>query len=136
MASLKQKKIIKENTIDKHMQKTKKKSYYFGILAEYYAIIYLILKGYKFIERRHRNYFGEIDLIMKKKDIIAIIEVKARRKLNTIDELLTINQQKRIVNSTENFIAKNKSYQQLGIRFDLLLIRPLRLPLHLKGFWE
>ena len=121
------------------MKKTKKqklKSYYFGILAEYLVIIFLFFKGYKFLKRRYKNYYGEIDLIFKKNNLLVIVEVKARRIINTIEEILSYHQQRRIIDSALKFVAKNKKYQNLGIRFDLVIILPFKMPLHLKGYWD
>jgi len=112
------------------------KSYHFGIFAEYLVIIFLFCKGYKILKRRHKSYFGEIDIIAKKGDILAIIEVKARKIVNNIEEVLSFSQQKRISEAGSDFFAKNKKYQNLGMRFDLIIVKPFKIPLHLKGYFD
>lgn len=112
------------------------KSYYFGIFSEYLVIVFLSFKGYKILKRRHKSSFGEIDIIAKKGENLVIIEVKARRIVNEIEEVLYPTQQNRITQSALDFFAKNKKYQNLGIRFDLIIVKPFTFPLHLKGYWD
>lgn len=112
----------------------KTQAYFLGILAEYLVIIFLIFKGYKILKKRHKSYFGEIDLIMRKKDILIIIEVKARTKVGVIEEVLADFQIRRIREAADLFVAKNKKYQNLGIRFDLVIVKPFKI-LHLKDYF-
>ncbi|HCD85470.1 MAG TPA: YraN family protein, partial [Agrobacterium sp.] len=49
-----------------------------GHAAEYWAALYLLLRGYRILAIRYRTRLGEIDLIARKRDVIAIVEVKAR----------------------------------------------------------
>ncbi len=53
-----------------------------GHAAEYWAALYLMLKGYRILALRYRTPLGEIDLIARRKDVVAFIEVKARRSEN------------------------------------------------------
>ena len=116
--------------------KKKIKSYYFGIFSEYLVVVFLFFKGYRVLKRRHQSYFGEIDIIAKKRDLLVIIEVKARKIVNNVEEVLSFSQQNRITESASDFFSKNKKYQKLGIRFDLIIVKPFSIPLHLKGYWD
>ena len=49
-----------------------------GKKGESQARKYLIKNGWKILEKNWRNPFGEVDIIAKKDDTIAFIEVKAR----------------------------------------------------------
>ena len=122
--------------VSRKQNSKKLQSYYFGLWVEYLAISFLLLRGYKILKKRYRNYFGEIDLIAKKHDLLLIIEVKARGTVTVIEEVLSNQQQIRIKKAAEYFVAKNKEYQSLGIRFDLIIIEPFKWPVHLIGFWN
>ena len=101
-----------------------------GILAEYYVLFFLFIKGYKCLKHRYRGKSGEIDLIMRKKGVIIAVEVKYRK--NHDDALCSIykKQKQRIRSSLEVFVS-NKSYT--GLRCDVCVIgRNLKI-LHLKN---
>ncbi|MES2677837.1 MAG: YraN family protein [Pseudomonadota bacterium] len=122
---------------------TKKiQSYQFGIIAEFIAIIFLRLKGYKILKRRYKTFVGEIDIIASKGRAIVAVEVKARKKNVVkngflIDEVLGENQKRRIKRAIMAFMAANfKKYYNYSIRCDLIVISPYKIPLHLLGFWE
>jgi len=124
------------------MKKNKIKSYQFGIVAEFIATLFLKIKGYKILKRRYKTFVGEIDIIAKKGTTIIAIEVKARKKsvINNgvlIEEVVGITQQKRIKKAIMSFMKFNyKKYQNHNIRFDLIVICPYKIPLHLINFWE
>ncbi len=125
------------------MSATKKiQSYQFGIFAEFIAIIFLRLKGYKILKRRYKTFVGEIDIIASKGRAIIAVEVKARKKIVQkngflIDEVLGENQKRRIKRAIMAFMAANfRKYYNHSIRFDLIVISPYKIPLHLLGFWE
>ncbi len=120
----------------KRNKKNKLKSYYFGLLSEYLVILLLSLKGYQILKRRYRNKLGEIDIIVRKKNLIIFIEVKARKKINSIDGTLSARQKFRIKNASLLFISQNKNYQNMNIRFDLVIFRNLLNIKYLKNFWS
>ena len=49
-----------------------------GLSAESRAAAFLMAKGYRILAKRFRTPYGEIDLVAKKRNLIAFIEVKAR----------------------------------------------------------
>jgi putative endonuclease len=110
------------------------RSYYFGIIAEYIVSFFYILKFYSVLERRYKNYLGEIDLICVRCKTLVFIEVKGRSS-NIDDILCTPNQQKRISNAATIFLQKNPIYQTYDLRFDLVVIRPYKLPYIIENAW-
>ncbi len=122
------------------------KSYRFGIVAEFIAIIFLSFKGYKILKRRYKSRLGEVDIIACKKGTLIAVEVKARKKNVVhkigknnflIDEVVSFNQRERIKKSIIFFIKSHqKKYFNHKIRFDLIVVSPYKMPLHLIGFWE
>ena len=58
------------------MKKNKKrKANRFGHYGEYFAMLFLMLKGYSILERRYKTKVGEIDIIAKKKNIVKKLPV-------------------------------------------------------------
>ena len=104
-------------------------SYKQGRIADYIALFYLFLKGYKFIKSRYRNKSGEIDLLMYKKRQLIIIEIKAGRNITSRDwHPVSAKQQRRIKNAATIFYHKNQSRWRDGMRFDVILINTNFLP--------
>jgi Holliday junction resolvase-like predicted endonuclease len=68
------------------MARDRKKSETAGRTAEIVALWYLRLKGYRLLVHRYKSHAGEVDLIMRKGDTTAFIEVKNRA---TIDGAIT-----------------------------------------------
>ena len=105
-------------------------------------MFFLLLKGYRILERRYKTKLGEIDIVALKGNAIVAIEVKARRKVLfkngfLFEEVLSENQKKRIKRATMFFMKRNfKKYKFHSIRFDLVVVSPYKMPLHLIGFWQ
>ena len=107
-----------------------------GYWAEHFAALYLRLKGYKIVARRYAHLLGEIDIIALRRDILAMVEVKARPDYDAAQGAVTRRQQLRISRAAQIFLAQNRRYVHHTIRFDLIVIRPWRWPLHFKDFWR
>jgi putative endonuclease len=108
-------------------------NYYFGLLSEFTALTWYLLQLYFPIRRRYRNIYGEIDLICKRGNSLVFIEVKGRR--NEMRDYITYKQQQRIIGAAELFVANNPNYANLQMRFDLVIIRPYRLPETIRNAW-
>ncbi|MFK8040636.1 MAG: YraN family protein [Rickettsiaceae bacterium] len=107
-----------------------------GLVSEYIVIIIYMMRFYKLLRHRMRNYVGEIDIVMVRNKTIVFIEVKARSSLFKYEErVLKSNQQLRIKRSAELFLSWHKKYQSYDIRFDLVLISPYKLPMIIRNAW-
>ena len=106
----------------------------FGLLAEYAAILIYSAKLYYILHHRLRNIGGEVDLIAIRSKSIVFIEVKARSS-NLDDRLVSSSQQKRIKSTAEVFLKNNPKYYGFNVRFDLVVIRPFKLPYIIKNAW-
>ncbi len=90
----------------------------FGQCCEGAAADYLKSKGYELIFRNYRVKGGEIDLIMKKENILAFIEVKARAKTDNIRRFgrpgAAVNYQKRrhIIYAAEDYLRTHPKIGQ------------------------
>jgi len=117
------------------MSERRQTAWAFGRAAETMAALLLRLKGYRIIRRGHRSGVGEIDIIAKRGGLLVFVEVKARAGLRAAAEALGPNQRRRIERAAEAFLAGHPEYSGCDVRFDLMLVAPLRLPRHLAGAW-
>ena len=102
-----------------------------GHVAEYWAALYLLLKGYRIVAIRYRTRLGEVDLIAKKRGIVVFVEVKARASGQSAVDAVTYASQKRIRAAADLWLSKQTLAHGLSQRFDIVAIRPWRLPVHL-----
>lgn len=105
-----------------------------GRWAEKLSRILLRLKGYRILAARYKTPVGEIDIIAKRGKILAVIEVKARSTQALALESLKIAQQQRIQRALAWFLSRNPKLASLQIRFDIMLILPLKWS-HLQNIW-
>ncbi|MFK7901713.1 MAG: YraN family protein [Nitratireductor sp.] len=103
-----------------------------GLFAESLAAGFLRLKGYKIVERNYKTKFGEIDIIARKGDLIAIVEVKARANVQAAIDSVSYEASRRIENTADHWLAKQEDYHLLSTRFDIIAIEPSKWPAHLK----
>src|SRR5579871_3368884 len=81
-----------------------------GISAESRAAAYLMAKGYRVLAKRFRTPYGEIDIVAKKRNLVAFIEVKARASLDEAAYAVTPRQQARIVNAAQAWLVTHPEY--------------------------
>ncbi len=107
----------------------------FGRVAEGAAAFLLVAKGYRLLARRYRAPGGEIDLIARRGQVIAFVEVKARRTLESAIDAVTPTARKRIHQASTHWLARYKDSDRLGVRFDIIAVTPTRLH-HYKDAWR
>lgn len=107
-----------------------------GRTAELMAAWSLRLRGYRILARRFRTPVGEIDLIAQRGSLIAFIEVKARRDLESALVSLGPKQRERTARSAELFLLRHPDLAHCTMRFDLIAVRPWRAPHHLVDAWR
>jgi len=107
-----------------------------GLSAESRASAYLIAKGYRIMARRYRTPYGEIDIIARRRNLLAFIEVKARANLDDAAYSVTPQQQQRIVAAAQAWLMNQPDYANFDMRFDVVLIAPKRLPRHLMAAFD
>ncbi|MDG1020506.1 MAG: YraN family protein [Emcibacteraceae bacterium] len=124
------------------MKKDKKrKANRLGHLGEYFAILFLMVKGYSILEIRYKTKVGEIDIIAKKKNVTIFCEVKARADFESAVYSITDKQKLRIRKAAEQYMSHLKNtYQNNKIeneifRCDMILIVPWRLPKYIENTW-
>lgn len=111
----------------------RKKAYRRGHFAEYRAAIALFFKGYRILALRHKTKLGEVDIIARKGDLIAMIEVKARPSVSEAADAVTVTAQRRISNASDLWLATRPDAARLSIRYDIVAVCPWRWPVHLEN---
>jgi len=105
-----------------------------GRAAEWAAMLYLILKGYRILGHRLRTPYGEVDIAAWKRGVLVIIEVKARSTYDAGAYALTPASQDRIARAA-SVLAGRWRLTAAPIRYDLIVIGAGWLPRHERGAW-
>ncbi len=94
--------------------------------AEEKASRYLRWRGYHVLDRNARAGRGELDIVVRKADVLAFVEVK--RRPNREDGLLAVHadKQTRLRSAATAWLARHPGLAQLQCRFDLIILTPGR----------
>ncbi len=107
-----------------------------GISAESRAAAYLMAKGYRILAKRYRTPQGEIDIVARRRNLIAFVEVKARATLDDAAFAVTPRQQQRIIDAAQGWLVAHPEHAEFELRFDAMLIAPKRLPRHVLAAFD
>lgn len=107
-----------------------------GISAESRAAAYLMAKGYRILAKRYRTPHGEIDIVARRRNLIAFVEVKARATLDDAAFAVTPRQQLRIIDAAQGWLVAHPEHAEFELRFDAMLIAPKRLPRHVLAAFD
>ena len=107
-----------------------------GHRAEWLAAFALRCKGYRILAIRHRTRLGEIDLVARRGDTVAIVEVKARRSVAAAIDAVTPTARRRIEAAGDLWLAGRTDAHRLSLRYDIVAVVPWRWPIHVAGAWE
>jgi putative endonuclease len=107
-----------------------------GLRAELVAGLWLRLKGYRILARSLRTPVGEIDIVARRGQVLAIVEVKARASLEEAAAALAPRQRRRLSRAAEVLLQRHPVLRELALRFDVLLIAPGRRPRHILDAWR
>jgi putative endonuclease len=107
-----------------------------GRLAERLCRWHLRLRGWRILAIDWRCPAGEIDILARRRGMLAAIEVKSRPDFATGAAALLPRQRRRIARAVEAFLAMRPELAPLALRFDVMVVEPFRLPRHLPGAWR
>ena len=107
-----------------------------GRLAETATALLYMCLGFRPLAQRLRTPVGEIDLLARRGDLIAVVEVKLRDSTVTAAETITARNRRRIVDATRWWLAMNPEHSRYTIRFDAVLWAPWSLPCRVVGAFE
>jgi putative endonuclease len=106
-----------------------------GHTAEWRAVWRLRIAGYTILARRYKTRLGEIDIVARRGNVLAFVEVKARRQVTAAAEALGQRQFGRVARSASLFLAEHPRHAVCAIRFDAVLVGGL-WPRHLPDVWQ
>ena len=97
-------------------------SFYRGRQAEALAVKFLVRQGFTVVQRNYRCLFGEIDVIVKNKALLAFVEVRfrARTDYGTAAESVTYHKRRKLMATAAHFLAH--SGETLPCRFDVITL--------------
>ena len=111
-----------------------------GKAAETLAALWLRLKLYRILARGtvtgRGSGAGEVDLVAKRGNVLAFVEVKARPTLAEAAESLGLSQRRRIERAAAAFLARRPDLAGCALRFDVVLVAPGRWPRHILDAWR
>lgn len=125
-----------ENSIAKTPAPERVAAFQTGLSAESKASAFLIAKGYRILARRFRTPYGEIDIVARRRNLLAFIEVKARASLDDAAYSVTPQQQQRIIAAAQAWLMAHPEHADFDMRFDAILIAPKHLPRHLMAAFD
>lgn len=106
-----------------------------GRRAETLAAWWLRLKGYRILARRARCPRGEVDLIARRGNTLAFVEVKQRRNAASAAWAIDERSLRRVVAAVK-VLAPRHAAAGDSIRIDAILIVKGCLPRHVTNIWH
>ncbi len=82
-------------------------------------------RGYTLLDHNYRTRMGELDLVLRKGELLVIAEVKTRSStaFGTPGEAVSYYKQKRLILAARHYLQRSP-YQELPLRFDVVEVIP------------
>jgi putative endonuclease len=97
-------------------------AYSIGVAAESSARGLLESKDYRILAQRYKTKGGEIDLVAKRGDHLAFVEVKRRKTQEEAAYAILPRQQARIAVAAEIFLGEHSELAHCSASFDVILV--------------
>ncbi|WGJ13699.1 YraN family protein [Methylocapsa sp. D3K7] len=111
-------------------RRNRKKAHGLGLRAESLAVGLLRLKGYRILARRYQIREGEIDIVARRGDTVAFVEVKVRPTLDEARTTIGLGKRRRISRAARSWLASNPWAAPLTWRGDAVFLAPWCWPRH------
>lgn len=95
-----------------------------GQQTEQRACHYLKTNGLQHVDSNIRYPFGELDLVMRDKDVVVFIEVRYRARVDYGSALESVTKQKRqrLIKAAQAYLQENNLWQRCDCRFDVVCL--------------
>jgi putative endonuclease len=105
-----------------------------GRRGERLAGWWLRLKGWRILDRRVRTPAGEVDLVARRGNLVAFVEVKTRKSGAELDFAIDERRLARVAAAAEMLMPR---YAGPGddVRIDVILLAPGARPHHIENAW-
>lgn len=104
-----------------------------GRRGERIAGWWLRLKGWRILARRVRTKAGEVDLIARRGNMVAFVEVKTRATAADLDHAIDERRLARVAAAAE--ILTPTYAEGCDVRIDVILLAPRTPPRHIENAW-
>lgn len=106
-----------------------------GRMAEVWAALALMARGYRILGFRLRTRQGEIDLLALRGKVLAVVEVKSRRTRAAALEAVSYEQRERLRRAGAQLAAGRPALKGCTVRLDLIALSPGKWPSHIPDAW-
>lgn len=106
-----------------------------GRAGEGRAALWLQMKGWCVLDRRRKTPLGEIDLVCKRGNIVAFVEVKWRKSAAELDYAIDEYRLSRVAAAVEA-VAHEYATDGEDVRVDVILLAPNSFPRHIVNAWQ
>lgn len=107
-----------------------------GFVAELIALVSLMGKGYRPLAWRFAMAGGEVDLIVRRGDVIAFVEVKARQDVMSAVHAIDRRKRERFCRTVRAWLQRHPRACGRSLRCDAVYIIRGWRPHHVEGAFE
>ena len=81
-------------------------------------------RGLKLVARNWRCAGGELDLVMRQRDTLVMVEVRKRSRSDYGDAFASVHRRKRgrVIHAAKMFLAAHPQYGRDAVRFDVVAV--------------
>lgn len=106
-----------------------------GRRGEQQAAEWLRMQGWVILDARVKTSVGEIDLVARRGNLVAFVEVKWRRRAADLNLAVDAHRLRRVAAAVEA-VAHRYAQQGEDISLDVILLAPGANPRHITNVWQ
>jgi putative endonuclease len=95
-----------------------------------------IAKGYRILAKRFRARYGEIDIVVKRRNLFSSVEVTARAKLDDAVFAVTSRQKSRMIDAASARLMAHPGHGEFELRSGAMRIASRHLPRHVLAAFD